>query len=79
MAARGPKMAYGVWKGVQSLVIGRYDQLSLNKFFDPSTPFFDQSEASKSKMAAKGPQNSQRGLERGPTLGYWPFRITFAK
>ena len=34
----GPKMADGVWKGVQSLVIGRSNQLLLNKFFDPSTP-----------------------------------------
>ena len=48
-------------------------QLLLNKFFDPSTPDFDQSEASKSKMVAWGPQNGQRGLERGLTLGYWPF------
>ena len=29
-------MADGVWKGVQSKVIGHYDQLSLDKFFDPS-------------------------------------------
>ena len=29
-------MADGVWKGVQ--VIGHSAQLSLNKFFDPSTP-----------------------------------------
>ena len=34
----GLKMADGVWNGVQSQVIGRYDQLLLNKFFDPSTP-----------------------------------------
>ena len=27
----------------------------------------------KSKMAARGPQNGRRGLEMGPTLGYWPF------
>ena len=31
-------MADGVWKGVQSQVIGRSDQLLLNKFFDASTP-----------------------------------------
>ena len=31
-------MADGVWKGVHLKVIGRSDQLSLNKFFDPSTP-----------------------------------------
>ena len=33
----------------------------------------------KSTMAARGPQNDRRGLERGPTLGYWPFRATFVK
>ena len=34
----GPKMAKGVWKGVYPQVFGRSRQLSLNKFFDPSTP-----------------------------------------
>merc|ERR1712030_305998 len=33
-----PKMADGVWKGVQPQVIGHFKQLLLNKFFDPSTP-----------------------------------------
>ena len=33
----------------------------------------------KSKMAARGPQNGQRGLERGLTSGYWALRTTFAK
>ena len=33
-----PKMADGVWKGVQPKVIGHFKQLSLNNFFDPSTP-----------------------------------------
>ena len=65
-------MADGVWKGVESLVIGRSDQLSLNKFFDPSTPSMRNIEPpAKSKMAARGPQNGRRGLERGPILGYW--------
>ena len=31
-------MAEGVWKGVYPQVFGRSKQLSLNKFFDPSTP-----------------------------------------
>ena len=31
-------MAEGVWKGVYPWVFGRSKQLSLNKFFDPSTP-----------------------------------------
>merc|ERR1711954_14089 len=34
----GPKMADGVWKGVYPKVFGRSKQLSLNKFFDQSTP-----------------------------------------
>merc|ERR1711884_813426 len=38
MAARGHKMADGIWKGVQPLVIAHFEPLSLNKFFDPSTP-----------------------------------------
>ena len=38
MAARGPKMADGVWKGVFPLVWEHSRQLSLNKFFDRSTP-----------------------------------------
>ena len=31
-------MSEGVWKGVYPQVFGRSKQLSLNKFFDPSTP-----------------------------------------
>ena len=31
-------MADRVWKGVYPQVFGRSKQLSLNKFFDPSTP-----------------------------------------
>ena len=38
MAARGPKMADRVWKGVYPKVFRRAHQLLLNKFFDPSTP-----------------------------------------
>ena len=38
LAARGPKMVDGVWKGVYPYVFGHSKQLSLNKFFDPSTP-----------------------------------------
>ena len=65
-------MADGVWKGVQSYVIGRSDQLSLNKFFDASTPSMRNIEPhAKSKMANRGPQNGRRGLERGPILGDW--------
>ena len=31
-------MADGVWNGVYPQVFGHSKQLSLNKFFDPSTP-----------------------------------------
>ena len=31
-------MVDGVWKGVYPQVFGHSKQLSLNKFFDPSTP-----------------------------------------
>ena len=31
-------MEDGVWKGVYPWVFDRSNQLSLNKFFDPSTP-----------------------------------------
>ena len=73
-------MADGVWKGVQSSVIGRSDQLSLIKFFDLSTPSMRNIEPpAKSKMADRGPKNGRRGLEMGLTLGYWPFRATLAK
>ena len=34
----GPEMTDGVWKGVYPWVFGRSQQLSQNKFFDPSTP-----------------------------------------
>ena len=38
MATRVPKMANGVWKCVYPEVFEHSKQLSLNKFFDPSTP-----------------------------------------
>ena len=38
MAARGPKMADGVWEGVYPYIFGHSKQLSINKFFDQSTP-----------------------------------------
>ena len=66
-------MANGIWKGDQPyLVIGRFEPLLLNNFFDPSIPSMRNIEPpAKSKMAARGPPNGQRGLERGPILGYW--------
>ena len=64
-------MTEGVWKGVQSQVIGRSDQLSQNNLFDTSTPSMRNIEPrANSKMAARGPQYGRRGLESGPILGY---------
>ena len=38
MAARGPKMAAGVWKCVYPQVFEHSKQLLQHKFFDPSAP-----------------------------------------
>ena len=38
MAPRGPKMADEVWKSIDFWAFGRSRHLSLNRFFDPSTP-----------------------------------------
>ena len=73
-------MADGVWKGVLPLVIGHSEQLLLNRFFNLRTPSMRNMEPpANSKMAAKGPQNGRRGLERGLTLGYWLLRTTLAE
>ena len=61
-------MANRVWKGVQPEVIGHFEALLLNKFFDPSTPSMRNIESpAKSKMAVRGPQNGRGGLEKGLT------------
>ena len=49
----GPKVADGVWKGVYPLVFGRSRQLSLNKFFDPSTPSMRKVDNGKEKRKEK--------------------------
>ena len=54
MAARGPKMAEGVWTGVYPYVFGHSKQLLLNKFFDPSTP-----------SMRKGRDGGKTGKKRG--------------
>ena len=49
-------MADGVWKGVYPQVFGPSKQLSLNKFFDPSTPSMrkvDDGEEKKEKKKRK--------------------------
>ena len=52
-------MADGVWKGVYPKVFGHSKQLSLNKFFDPSTQ--------REKVATEeshNPKGSQKGGKR---------------
>ena len=44
------KMANGVWKGVYPKVFGRSKQLSLNNFFDPSTPSMRKDDGEEEKM-----------------------------
>ena len=46
-------MANGVWKGVYPQVFGRFRQLSLNKFFDPSTPSMRKVEGREEKKEKK--------------------------
>ena len=46
-------MADGVWKEVQSLVIGHSDQLSLNKSLDQSTPSMRKGRDGKKKKKEK--------------------------
>ena len=46
-------MAEGVWKGVQLQVIGHFKQLSLNKFFDPSTPSMRKGDDGEKKTGEK--------------------------
>ena len=50
-------MADGVWKGVQPQVIGHFEPLSLNKFFDPSTPSM--------RKGRDGEKKLQDSLDRG--------------
>ena len=51
-------MADGVWKGVQPEVIGHFKQLSLNKFFDPSTPSMRKVDDWKRKKKRKEKENN---------------------
>ena len=62
-------MADGVRKGVQPLVIGHFKQLSLNKFYYPSTPSMrkgDEGEKLKTFLVATNVVAS-RPPERRPT------------
>ena len=52
-------MANWVWKGVHPYVLGRSRQLSLNKFFDPSTPSMREGcDGESGKLEEKTSENS---------------------
>ena len=50
-------MPDGVWKGVSPYVFGRSKQLSLKKFFDPSTPSMRKGRKGEWKMKMKMENN----------------------
>ena len=83
-------MADGVWKGAYPLVFGRSKQLSLNKFFDPSTPSMrkgrdggkkqEKKRGGKSQKKEKTDRNSgQQSTARTPTAGTPHARANFAR
>ena len=51
-------MADGVWKGVYLQVQGHSRQLSLNKFFDPSTPSMRKVDDGEEKKEKKKKENN---------------------
>ena len=53
-------MADGGWKGVYPSVFGRSRQLSLNKFFDPSTPSMRKGRDGKRKKKRKEKKKKKR-------------------
>ena len=55
-------MADGVWKGVYPKVFGHSKQLSLNKFFDPSTPSMRKGRGEEKKI---GEKNNNNDVYRG--------------
>ena len=56
-------MGYGVWKGVYPQVFGHSKQLSLNKFFDPSTPSMRKGRDGKRKKNG-GEKNGKKKEEK---------------
>ena len=54
-------MADGVWKGVQPYVIDHFKKLSLNKFFDPSTPSMRKVDDGKRKEKKKRKKENNGG------------------
>ena len=58
-------MADGVWKGVQPQVIGHFKQLSLNKFFDPSTPSMRKGDDGEKKVKKKKKRKENKDVFSG--------------
>ena len=50
-------MADGVWKGIYPQLFGRSEQLLLNKFFDPSTPFMRKGRNGEKEYGKNGMEN----------------------
>ena len=66
-------MAEGVWKGVYLQVFGRSRQLSLNKFFDPSTPSMRKGRDGENRM-----ENGKNNVENSGPLTTLPVDRTNA-
>ena len=62
-------MANRVWNEFKPQVIGPFDQLSLNMFFDSIIP----------SMRTSKIQNGRRGLETGLPIGFWVPPSIFSK
>ena len=56
-------MAEGVWKGVYPQDFGRSRQLSLNKFFDPSTPSMRKGRNGEKKTEKKNGKTGKKKRE----------------
>ena len=69
-----------MWSGNGSnprLLVAPKNFPQINRYFDPSTPSMRNVEPpAKSKIAARGRQDGQRGLERGLILGFRALRPT---
>ena len=68
-------MADGIWKGVQSQVIGRSDQLSINKFFDPNTPSIRKGHDGENEKKREG-EIENKGENSGPLSSLPVDRLT---
>ena len=56
-------MADGVWKDVYPQIFGQSNQLSLNKFFDPSTPSMKKGRNGGEKRGKTGGERKKRMMK----------------